>query len=71
MNDTHGHDAGDRVLAELAAVVGGGTLLRKPDTLGRYGGEEFVVLLPDTTGAKAVKIAEVQFQKKFREILRF
>ncbi len=59
MNDTHGHEAGDHVLKELAGVMSGGKLLRKRDVLGRYGGEEFVVLLPDTTGAAAVEIAEV------------
>lgn len=46
VNDQHGHEAGDRVLAEFAALVRG--RLRKADRLYRLGGEEFVLLLPAT-----------------------
>jgi diguanylate cyclase (GGDEF)-like protein len=46
INDEHGHEAGDRVLAEFAAIVRG--RLRKLDRLYRLGGEEFVLLLPST-----------------------
>jgi diguanylate cyclase (GGDEF)-like protein len=46
INDTHGHEAGDRVLADFAAIVRG--RLRKLDRLYRLGGEEFVLLLPST-----------------------
>jgi diguanylate cyclase (GGDEF)-like protein len=46
INDTHGHEAGDRVLANFAAIVRG--RLRKLDRLYRLGGEEFVLLLPST-----------------------
>ncbi|WP_203822926.1 GGDEF domain-containing protein [Paractinoplanes ferrugineus] len=45
-NDTHGHQAGDRVLKEAAAAWSG--QLRRSDILARYGGEEFIVLLPET-----------------------
>ena len=46
LNDTHGHAAGDVVLKKLAEVLRGS--LRQSDTTGRYGGEEFVVILPET-----------------------
>ncbi|HEX6750331.1 MAG TPA: sensor domain-containing diguanylate cyclase [Longimicrobium sp.] len=45
-NDTHGHDAGDRVLQHVAAVVR--QTVRDVDTPARLGGEEFVVLMPET-----------------------
>ena len=46
INDTHGHDAGDRVLRDFVAEVR--RTLRRGDRLYRYGGEEFVLLLSDT-----------------------
>ncbi len=46
INDRWGHAAGDRALAELVAVVRAG--LRSPDRLGRYGGDEFLLVLPET-----------------------
>jgi diguanylate cyclase (GGDEF)-like protein len=46
VNDTHGHQAGDRVLVELADILR--ETAREVDRLGRYGGEEFMVLLPET-----------------------
>jgi diguanylate cyclase (GGDEF)-like protein len=56
VNDTHGHLAGDRVLATLAGVLS--QHVRGCDVVGRFGGEEFVVLLPGAEPAEAVKIAE-------------
>lgn len=56
VNDTRGHQAGDQVLIEFVASVR--TLLRRHDQLGRFGGEEFVVLLPETTAGTAMDIAE-------------
>lgn len=47
LNDTHGHEAGDRVLACLTELVQSNT--RNSDRFYRYGGEEFVLLLPNTT----------------------
>jgi diguanylate cyclase (GGDEF)-like protein len=46
INDHHGHQVGDAVLREAAAVIKAG--LRTYDIVGRYGGEEFVMVLPDT-----------------------
>jgi len=56
VNDTYGHVAGDRVLARLAELLGGE--LRDCDVLGRFGGEEFGVLLPETDRQGALQLAE-------------
>lgn len=55
-NDRHGHDAGDRVLAAVARCLS--EQIRISDTLVRYGGEEFAILLPNTSLESAVAIAE-------------
>jgi diguanylate cyclase (GGDEF)-like protein len=55
-NDRHGHDAGDRVLAAVARCLS--EQIRIADTLVRYGGEEFAVLLPNTSQESALLIAE-------------
>lgn len=56
INDSHGHAAGDEVLRTVAARIGAS--LRGTDVVGRLGGEEFAVLLPDTDEATAVLVAE-------------
>jgi two-component system cell cycle response regulator len=56
VNDEHGHAAGDAVL--VAAVRAMRTHLRAEDQLGRLGGEEFLVVLPDTPGDAATRVAE-------------
>ncbi|HED19003.1 MAG TPA: diguanylate cyclase [Gammaproteobacteria bacterium] len=56
VNDTEGHLVGDRVLAEVAARIK--AALREFDLVGRYGGEEFVVLLENTSPHTAHQIAE-------------
>ncbi len=56
VNDTFGHLAGDRVLGELARALQGS--LRDYDIVGRFGGEEFTLLLPQTDPAGATQIAE-------------
>ena len=56
VNDFHGHAAGDRVLREIADILR--TALRKGDIVARFGGEEFVVMLPGTDDAEAAYLAE-------------
>lgn len=56
VNDTHGHAAGDEVLAELAQRMTHYT--RNFDTVARYGGEEFVVVMPDITPELSMLVAE-------------
>jgi diguanylate cyclase (GGDEF)-like protein len=55
VNDHHGHLYGSRMLAEVGASLGSG--LRSEDTLGRYGGDEFVAILPETNEAAATALA--------------
>ena len=56
VNDTYGHDHGDLVLAQIADLVS--KHLHTNDVFARWGGEEFVLLLPNTTGKQAFVIAE-------------
>jgi diguanylate cyclase (GGDEF)-like protein len=56
INDTHGHQAGDQVLINFVIKVN--ALLRPADQLGRFGGEEFVLLLPETSQEDALQVAE-------------
>ena len=55
-NDEHGHAAGDAILREVAGRVS--NVLRPYDGFGRYGGEEFLLVLPDCDAETAVKVAE-------------
>jgi two-component system cell cycle response regulator len=55
VNDTYGHDGGDRVLREVARRIGGA--VRLGDVVARYGGEEFAVLLPNATPEEALTVA--------------
>ncbi len=56
INDTHGHEAGDQVLAQVASALRQG--LREGDVLARWGGEEFLILLPSTALERAAALAE-------------
>lgn len=56
INDWYGHDAGDAVLVSLAALLR--QACRTGDIVSRFGGEEFILLLPDTTLAEAARTAE-------------
>jgi diguanylate cyclase (GGDEF)-like protein len=63
VNDTYGHPAGDSVLKDVAGLVR--RSVRDVDICGRYGGEEFVVLLPQTPLEGALLVAE-----RMREAVR-
>jgi diguanylate cyclase (GGDEF)-like protein len=56
LNDGYGHAAGDAVLRAFAGVLS--TTIRNMDTAGRWGGEEFVAILPEATAEEALDIAE-------------
>jgi diguanylate cyclase (GGDEF)-like protein len=56
INDRFGHNAGDLVLKSMAELIK--NRIRKIDTLARWGGEEFIILLPDTTVKNAACLAE-------------
>lgn len=56
VNDRFGHTTGDQVLCRIATGIG--ATLRQNDLAGRYGGEEFAVLLPDTDSSAALRAAE-------------
>ena len=56
INDTYGHNSGDAVLRQVAGIIADS--VRASDTFGRYGGEEFMLILPETTTEDAVAVAE-------------
>jgi len=56
VNDTYGHDVGDYVLESLADIVS--SEIRSSDAFGRWGGEEFIIILPETSLKQAMNVAE-------------
>lgn len=64
INDTYGHLSGDLVLKTLSGLIRSG--LRSVDLPGRYGGEEFILILPETGKENAVTVAE-RIRKKIRD----
>ncbi|MEB0040790.1 MULTISPECIES: diguanylate cyclase [unclassified Pseudomonas] len=60
INDTYGHQVGDQVLRQIGGVIS--TSFREADVCGRLGGEEFAVLLPDTSLETALGVAEQLIQ---------
>lgn len=64
VNDTYGHNAGDFILKESAQIAK--SVIRKDDILGRFGGEEFCVILPNTDAKTACELAE-RIRKKIEE----
>lgn len=56
INDTYGHHVGDLVIQTIASILN--EIFRATDSVGRYGGEEFVVILPETTLEQAFEVAE-------------
>jgi diguanylate cyclase (GGDEF)-like protein len=65
INDTHGHPVGDRVIKSLARLLT--QRLRSTDIIGRYGGEEFLVILPDTTPEAAGRLID-QLRQAFSKL---
>lgn len=64
VNDTHGHQTGDQVLCEVAQRLA--ACVRESDTLGRIGGDEFVVLLADITEVRDVETVITKIREVFR-----
>jgi diguanylate cyclase (GGDEF)-like protein len=56
VNDTHGHQVGDLAMVEIASALA--SQMREEDLIGRIGGEEFAVMLPELSGASAILVAE-------------
>ena len=56
INDRRGHDTGDRILQAISTLISGN--IRKQDFLGRWGGEEFVIIMPNTHKEFAMALAE-------------
>ena len=65
INDSFGHPVGDQVLRILSRQLGQG--LRRSDMVGRFGGEEFAVILPDTEPADALRVLE-KLRQDFAEL---
>lgn len=65
VNDTYGHPQGDRVIKSLAHLLR--KRLRKSDVIGRYGGEEFAVAMPDTRVELAASILD-ELREQFRQL---
>lgn len=65
INDTHGHLTGDRVIVILSRLLQ--QRLRKTDVIGRYGGEEFAVILMDTDEEQAYRVMD-EIRKSFEQI---
>jgi diguanylate cyclase (GGDEF)-like protein len=61
VNDVHGHQIGDQILIDIAKILTVNT--RETDTIGRWGGEEFLVICPQTDAAGVAKLAETLRRK--------
>jgi len=67
INDTYGHPAGDKVLKEVSAMVQQN--MRTGDILARFGGEEFIAILPETDKIKAMELADRLRVKISRKVI--
>jgi diguanylate cyclase len=66
INDTYGHHVGDEVLTSFAKAAQG--ILRETDVIGRWGGEEFLVLMPDTDHATGGQLALQRLHAQLRDL---
>ncbi|TLX59015.1 diguanylate cyclase [Stutzerimonas nosocomialis] len=66
VNDSHGHAAGDNVIRALANLMR--QRLRRVDSLGRYGGEEFVAVLPNCSATQAKQVID-EIRERFAELI--
>ncbi len=66
INDRLGHEAGDKVLREVAVICQ--DVIRRADMIGRYGGDEFVILLPET-GKKGAKSLTERIRRSIEELI--
>ncbi|HEY8605992.1 MAG TPA: diguanylate cyclase [Noviherbaspirillum sp.] len=64
VNDSYGHAVGDQVIRALSRLLQ--QRLRRGDVVGRYGGEEFVVIMPDTTAAAGAKVIDAIRESFYR-----
>ena len=69
INDTFGHEAGDLVLARVAGVVK--NCLRSHDIVGRYGGEEFILCMPDASLLAAEEMADFIRRNISQAVVRY
>ena len=69
INDTHGHEAGDKVIKDIANVMRQN--FRETDLFGRYGGEEFTVLLSETQMPDAVSLSERMREAIIQRLVKF
>lgn len=69
VNDTYGHPAGDEVIKSLADIIK--SSVRETDIAGRYGGEEFSIVLPDTDAQSALQVAERIRQTTAETIVKY
>lgn len=66
VNDRYGHMTGDRVLKNLARILK--QRLRKSDLVGRYGGEEFAIIMPETNASKAIQVMD-EIRENFAHLI--
>jgi len=66
VNDSHGHMMGDHVIATLSRVLQ--QRLRETDIIGRYGGEEFIVLMPNTPADAAYRVID-ELRRRFAQLV--
>ncbi len=69
INDTYGHQAGDKVLQEISSLVKKN--MRTNDIFARYGGEEFIAILPETDKIKAMELADRLRSKIAKKIITY